>query len=218
MRAKSSHDLHRGSSFRLARRQLVAKKYDGSGLGRATIEGILELAQTRPAVAADLPRLAELVLETWRRAYAGVVPPRFLADLDVRRIRERWEHHLLVNEFSIVATVQSDVVGVCSGGAIRDAVGVQPTCGEFYSINIDPRYWRRGLGALLLSNGVTSLQASGYRDAALWTMADNRRAKSFYASQGWFRDGGERTTSSLTGSPIHEIRLRCSLQFAETKN
>jgi hypothetical protein len=68
-------------------------------------------------VTADLPRISELILESWRRAYASLVPQRFLADLDVHRIRERWEHHLLVNEFSLVATVQSDVVGVCQGTA-----------------------------------------------------------------------------------------------------
>lgn len=77
----------------------------------------MELAKTRPAVATDLPRIAELVLETWRHAYGGLVPQRFLADLDIHWIRARWEHHLLVNEFTIVATLQSNVVGGCTGGA-----------------------------------------------------------------------------------------------------
>ncbi len=41
----------------------------------------MELAKTRPAVATDLPRIAELVLETWKYAYGGLVPQKVLADL-----------------------------------------------------------------------------------------------------------------------------------------
>lgn len=171
----------------------------------------MEQAQIRPATNSDVPRVAELVVETWRHAYAGLVPASFLAELDVHRIRERWEHHLLENEFSIVATIRGDAVGVSTGGASRDDVDVQPICGEVYSINVDPRYWRQGLGALLLSEGITCLRALGYREAALWTMADNERARSFYTSEGWFIDGGEKTTTSLTGCPIHEIRMRRGL-------
>jgi GNAT superfamily N-acetyltransferase len=52
-----------------------------------------------------------------------------------------------------------------------------------------PEQWRRGVGATLMQAGMQELRDLGMREAILWVLRDNLRARRFYEQLGWTPDG-----------------------------
>jgi len=72
---------------------------------------------------------------------------------------------------------------------------------------VHPQHWGHGAGRSLLQASERRLREAGFSAAILWVVAGNVRARRFYELAGWRPSGEERTTSGLTGSPLHEICL-----------
>jgi hypothetical protein len=54
---------------------------------------------------------------------------------------------------------------------------------------------------------LANLAAAGYRDATLWVLQDNARARRFYSQAGWTADGATKT-DDLDGFSLLEVRYR----------
>ena len=69
-----------------------------------------------------------------------------------------------------------------------------------------PEAWGSGAGSALMAPGIEALRASGYRDAILWVLEDNPRARRFYEREGWALDGGAKQDEFLgvrvDGGPV----------------
>ena len=78
------------------------------------------------------------------------------------------------------------------------------------SIYVLPIHWGQGGGRLLMDEAVRSLALAEFREASLWVLATNARARRFYDAAGWSPDGGEKVDQSL-GFPLAEVRYRRSL-------
>jgi ribosomal protein S18 acetylase RimI-like enzyme len=52
--------------------------------------------------------------------------------------------------------------------------------GEVYAISVDPRRWGEGIGRELLSASEEATRELSYREAGLWVLEDNPRARRFY--------------------------------------
>ena len=60
--------------------------------------------------------------------------------------------------------------------------------------------------------GLDAMRAAGYRDAILYVLEDNPRARRFYEREGWALDGGTKRDEFL-GVEVTELRYRlCSLE------
>ena len=166
--------------------------------------------ECRPALAADAAGIAEAIVSAWRESYAGLVCGDFLEALDVQRIAEVWRRDpASTRAFRQVLLAEGFVVGAASGGPASGAVQLERA--ELYSINVHPQHWGRGAGRLLLSASEGRLRDAGFSRATLWVIAGNTRARRFYEAAGWRPSGEERTTSELTGRPLHEIGLEREL-------
>ena len=55
--------------------------------------------------------------------------------------------------------------------------------------------------------GLDAMRARGYRDAVLWVLDDNPRARRFYEREGWALDGRTKREEFL-GVAITEVRYR----------
>jgi ribosomal protein S18 acetylase RimI-like enzyme len=62
----------------------------------------------------------------------------------------------------------------------------------------------------LMHVGVEAMRAAGYRDAILYVLDDNPRARRFYEREGWALDGGTKR-EELLGVEIAEVRYRRGL-------
>lgn len=166
----------------------------------------------RDATVGDAPALATIHVAAWRAAYAGLMPADFLAGLDVEASRARWERGLQAETGNSVLLVESEdqVAGFCIFGPSRDS-DAPPHTDEVIAINLDPTFWRKGLGRGLLQESLSRLRARGFSEATLWVLHGNDRARRFHEALGWNLDGAEKHDTTHTGVPLHEVRYRLDL-------
>ena len=151
--------------------------------------------------------MADVHVRTWQSAYEHVFGAERLATLDAEARRPRWEQLLRDDARSaFVAEQDGCVVGFVTVGESRDP-GAD---GELMGIYAAPEAWGSGAGPELMAAGLEELRARGHRDAILWVLEDNPRARRFYEREGWTLDGAEKRDEFL-GVEVAEVRYRITL-------
>ena len=118
----------------------------------------------RDARLEDAAAIASIHVAAWRAAYNDLMPPAYLAALDVDRARGRWEQWLRTACPVVVVEANAEVVGFCRYGPSRDS-GAGPSMGEIVAVNLCPASWRQGLGRELLLVAISRLRAAGFTEA-----------------------------------------------------
>jgi ribosomal protein S18 acetylase RimI-like enzyme len=154
-----------------------------------------------PLSAEDCDELARVHMAVWREAYAHVMPADYLAGLSDERCAAGWRQRVArlsegAERTLVVKDGDGGIAGFASAGPSRD--DDPPTAWELYAVNLLPQARGTGVADRLLDELV------GDRDATLWVVEQNRRARAFYARRG-FVDEGRRAVHPATGTP--EIRL-----------
>jgi ribosomal protein S18 acetylase RimI-like enzyme len=160
----------------------------------------------RPAVAADVERLAEVHLLCWRETYRGMLSDAFLKAVDPADRLKLWRG-LLDRPEPAAAWV------ACDGGTIVGFAGVHPgpAAGSWHESpppSADLELW--GLYLLASHQGLglgrRLLEAAlGSEAASLWVAADNSRAIGFYRRFDFEPDGAEDVIP--TWENLREIRM-----------
>ena len=109
----------------------------------------------------------------------------------------------------VVAADGDVVIGWASFGSSRDPDREAGT-GELRALYVHPEHWGRGAGRALVQHVVEELLELGYREATLWSFADNERANRLYEGAGFERDGAERREPIFARAL--EVRYRRLLQ------
>jgi GNAT superfamily N-acetyltransferase len=167
-------------------------------------------AAIRDARPEDVPGIVDVHIRTWQVAYAGQLPGELLAAQEDRRAdRTRiWSESIQNAERDrrriLVAHDGGKVLGFASAGPAR---GEAEHVGEIYAIYLDPSSWGRGIGRELFKSANDWLSGEGYREAMLWVLASNDRARRFYEAAGWTADGGTKT-EMYHESQLEEARYR----------
>lgn len=157
----------------------------------------------RVATPADAPGIARVHVDTWRAAYAGLVPAPVLDALSVPVNAARWEGLLADPATRTWVAVAGDVVAFAAAGPPRDA-DLAPPLGEVYAVYVAPAAQGGGLGRALLAAATAWIGPGG---AALWVLAGNAPAQAFYTACGWAPDGAGRTVD-VGGAMVPEVRFR----------
>ncbi len=164
--------------------------------------------RVRDATPADGPAIGRVHVAAWRGAYAGLMPAPFLAGLDEQAQGERWARGIAADPRALVVELDGAVLGFARYGDSRDEDAARGV-GELIAINLQPDAWRRGAGSVLMVEALARLRAAGFREATLWVVHGNARARAFYEARGWRTDGAERRDDRFrTGAMVHEVRYR----------
>lgn len=192
-------------------------------------------AFVRPARADDAPVVARIQLDTWRTAYASVVPGTVLANLGEDLVAAQWQTAVTAPPTGrhrvLVALERTEVVGFAAMGpaeeedlatlpeepAQGDADGARPgvdgdlaTTVAIGTLLVEPRWGRRGHGSRLLAAVVDLARADGFTAGVTWVLDADVASRSFFESAGWSPDGTGRVLD-MDGTAVHETRLRTSL-------
>ena len=157
----------------------------------------------RPARAEDAAAVTDVHTRTWQAAYEHVFGAERLASIDVSRRRAFAEQSIASGRVA-VAEKDDRIVGFVAVGPSTDVEGE----GELYAIYVLPEAWGSGAGHGLMDAAKELLRES-YRDATLYVLDDNLRARRFYEREGWSLDGTTKT-DELLGVPVAEVRYRIS--------
>jgi ribosomal protein S18 acetylase RimI-like enzyme len=170
-------------------------------------------AVLRRAVPGDAAALARVQVESWRAAYAGLMPDELLARLTVEKREARWQAILerrAPDERTFVAQDSGRVLGFACTGPSRDA-GAMPGSAELYSLYLDPSVWRCGLGRALFTHAIADLEERGHVAVTLWVLEGNARARLFYEAAGMETDGGTKIEVD-EGAELPHVRYRLTLR------
>lgn len=151
--------------------------------------------EVREARADELAAADAVRIATWQLAYRGIVPDAHLDALAVTEERVAWllSRYDEGSSTTYVALHDGRVVGMAVRGPGRDEDREgQP---ELYALYVLPEHWGSGAAQALWEacQPVTSL----------WVLADNTRARAFYARNGLRPDV---TKVVEVGAPLTEVR------------
>lgn len=171
----------------------------------------------RVARADDAAEIARLQLDTWRSAYADVLPAPVLAGLDADQATAVWRtavteppspaHHVLV------AQEREWLVGFAALGPPPEHEPDEPDPERTTTLGpllVEPRGGRRGHGSRLLAAAVDHARRDGMVRAVCWLPERDTASRSFFASAGWAADGLVRALDTGAGE-LREIRIHTDL-------
>ena len=146
----------------------------------------------RDAKPDDAEAIAQVSVESWRAAYAGLMPAEFLDGLSVSEEAAGWDRRLSKpdprSRHTSVAIDGDRVVGYVTSGPDPDDLAV----GLVFLMYVRPDAWGSGAGDALMAAVMRSLRDGGFREAVLWVLEANSRARRFYERSGWTREGSHR--------------------------
>jgi ribosomal protein S18 acetylase RimI-like enzyme len=128
----------------------------------------------RRATPEDAAGIAAVLVRSWRRDYADIVGPQFLAELDVEERARKWREWL--DSDGATAWVAEDRDRVVGFASLRDA--------KLTTLYVDPVAQGAGVGTRLLA----AAEAAGARELEVFEA--NGHGRHFYEARGW-RDDGE---------------------------
>lgn len=182
-------------------------------------------AAVHPARPEDIPHIARIQRDTWRVAYAELLPAEVLDGWDDTAVTETWSQALAEGPVRLfVATEGGNPVGFCAAGPApaEDLTGPNgelpddaDSVGVISTLLVEPRWGRRGHGGRLLATAAAALREGGAERGVAWLPEKDQASHAFYASAGWQADGLVRTLDA-GGRPLREIRLTGTLNLSLT--
>jgi len=155
----------------------------------------------------DARAVAEIHVDTWRVAYASIVPADYLASLSVERREAMWRECIATGVPELLVVKEAGVVqGWLSFGQRRDE-GSSKAEGEVWAIYVTPSAWSTGAGRLLWLRARELMLAQGFESCSLWVFPQNHRAIKFYHSAGFAHDGSASKSFEISGTQLEEVRL-----------
>ena len=161
--------------------------------------------RVRRAELDDAAAIAEVHVRTWQAAYEHVFGAERLAGIDVSS-REGLARRFATDpgQDAFVADDDGRIVGFAASGPAEDA-GER----ELYAIYVMPEAWGTDAGSGLMRATLDAMRERGLRDAHLWVLEDNPRARRFYEREGWAPDGT--AESEYLGLTVPLVRYRVAL-------
>ncbi|MGH3318938.1 MAG: GNAT family N-acetyltransferase [Streptosporangiaceae bacterium] len=171
----------------------------------------------RAARAEDAEAIAQVQIETWRRAYADVLPREAVEQITsaeaLMQWRHRWEEAALLppspRHRVLVAFEDGAVVGFAALQPAADEDRDPDTEAELLTLLVDPERARCGHGSRLLAASVDHLRDDGFTVAVTWVLLDDEVTRHFFQSAGWGPDGTRRDLDM--GDLVREVRLHTAL-------
>ncbi len=157
----------------------------------------------------DLARMKAIKHAAGVAAWGHILPS---AVVEVLPFPDRWAA-AIDDADPRVQVLMVEKAGELVGFAVTRPSGdadASPTTGELDGFYVDPGSWGLGAGRALLAASMQALSDAGFRDATLWTAAENHRPRRIYEAAGWRVDGTDRRRS-FGGVEFVEVRYRIVL-------
>ncbi len=128
----------------------------------------------RPARPTDCRGIAEVQVNSYRTAYAGIFPPSYLAAFTVAEQEQDWQNWLAdhPNDILLLAvTPEEEVVGYILA---RAEPNIYPGYdAEILALHVMPAAQHKGIGQALWQKAVADLHELGACSFMLWTVKNN---------------------------------------------
>lgn len=137
----------------------------------------------------DADALTGVFRQSWRLAYAGIIPGDQLDRIVLRRDGAWWRNAITSSDQMLVLEVSGTVAGYATYGPSRTRGRYQ---GEIYELYLSPTHQGLGFGEHLFEACRNRLDERGLRGLVVWALVDNATACAFY-----WRRGGRPLASTM---------------------
>ena len=160
----------------------------------------------RRATSEDASALAKVNIESWRAAFDGLVRDEFLAGMSLDAQSRRFTSQIERGP-AVEVWIAEDNAGVVGYGSLGPERSCDPVMGteELYALYVRPAFWRQGVGRRLHDQLLDRFAVRDAKQASLWVLEINTRARAFNRALGW-SDRGERSEIDLGGD--HQAMVR----------
>jgi len=145
---------------------------------------VKNVAQVRRAQTDDCAGLARVQVDSYRMAYAGLLPEDYLARFTYEEQEQDWHDWLVSRPNDILLVAESDrgeIMGYALGRP--GPSNIAPYDSELLALHIRHVYRRQGIGRLLIAAMARELKRQGCSSLMLWILQKNP-ARSFYEQLG----------------------------------
>jgi GNAT superfamily N-acetyltransferase len=170
----------------------------------------LVAVEVRLAKSGEGVSLGAIHVRAWIDTYSRAVPDNIVAER-LPRVRELdWEELMRRRRRTagagVLALVEDgQLVGLCEFGPTEDGDDDPRVAGHVFRLFINPSHQSAGGGRLLLATARDHLLAVEMKEATLWVLESDERARGFYEHLGWQPDGARQ------GEAVADIRYRLTL-------
>lgn len=159
----------------------------------------------RSARDSDASKIAQVHVNTWKEAYAGLLDSNFLDGMTVSRMTRHWRRAFDqkgadLDDAIYVAATDKDVVGFVTISACRDVFA--PWEAEVTMLYILDEYRGAGIGRALMKTAADHALSRGMFSGGLWVLRDNLHARGFYEALGGDRCGRKMDTVGGRSVPL----------------
>ncbi len=156
---------------------------------------------------ADTTRVYEIskvINETWQSCYKDMLTAEDIKKYTDTAFREKHTMEGMNNgrEYFLI-NCDDEVVGICSTEQSRESDLVHGYC-SILQLYVLPEFQNKGLGKKLLSHTLREMRRKGYKNALLWTQAQNAAARRFYERIGFVSD--TKGVGTMFKKPIDIVR------------
>lgn len=182
-------------TFRLQWKCRKSRRHIGNHMKimREEIMKIIEMAGS------DIENACQIIAESWKTAYCGIVPQDYLDALGP----ERWLPKL--KDFGTVFLLEDAGIPVATTAVSATREEKMTGWGEVILLYVRPDAFRRGYGTMLLRHAVNELRRKGLHKIFLWVFEENQAARAFYERNG-FHGNGDRIVINIGGKDLTELR------------
>lgn len=139
----------------------------------------------RKAVPGDEAVLAYIQTESWKAAFADILPADELTRCTDLQKTEQMYHNILQREGCNMAIEFVADHPHCIAAWGKNRCGLGDTVGELICIHSLQDNWAKGYGSAMMHHVLAELQQQGYDSVILWVFEANTRARRFYEKHGF---------------------------------
>lgn len=147
----------------------------------------------RLAVIEDVESMSQVVVDTWKIAYKGLISQAYLNKLTTKVYNERFKRQINAKKMLfLVAQVQEKIVGMLQADVKIDSMRIQ-------MLYVLPQYHHQGVGKALLNQCIDQCSNNSSISKVILDVLDkNDMAKEFYKKNG-FVASGQKQESQING-------------------
>jgi ribosomal protein S18 acetylase RimI-like enzyme len=165
---------------------------------------MIDAVRIRRARPEDSRGIATVHVESWRSAYAGILPDRVMVQMSVDQKASAWRRQIEASAggpgLLVAELPEGGIGGFASCG--RPSTPFADFAGEIYMLYVLPDWQEQGLGRGLLCASLQQMAKGGAGSAFVWVLADNP-SRFFYEAMGGQRVGEK--DEAIWGVTLHQI-------------
>ena len=152
----------------------------------------------RLAVPGDEQVLAHIQTESWKAAFADILPPEELDRCTDPDKTTQMYRNVLADHFCHNAILYVDGNPHCIAAWGKNRSNMGATVGELICIHSLQDNWAKGYGSAMMAYVLDSLRQEQYKSVILWVFEDNQRARRFYEKHGFEPTGQQKEPNGIT--------------------